>query len=374
VILAAFGAYWTAIRADEIILPWIIMLFGGAIAYALFLPYKRAALVQDEWHEVARIKALAAVFLGAPMYIVPAITIYFFPDITTSLPSIQEAILNLQLEFALVSLGKIVIALLIGGVLGAVLSNKLYHGLLLNSGYPSDEIEETIRYKTGRSGISSLGFSLIVVFAVLYLSSGSAHPTLSDDYFLSTLGLILLLVVYGWFFVTYTPPVINSLKQRLLEIVFLFSISLTITSTLFTIIGGLLAFIAMLGLYSLSNQVRDEMDLESYAEKQKSIERQKVIDQNLQDMEQNLLSYIYYKLRPRVYYAIMFFTLIWWLYIFFFILELGLVAYLLLLLPGVVSFVVPYLWLNWATIRGKMDEIQREFESKRVEGIFDFWN
>ncbi|MFW9803131.1 MAG: hypothetical protein ACFFFC_10790 [Candidatus Thorarchaeota archaeon] len=372
VVLAAFGAYWTATRANEILLPWTIMLFGGAIAYALFLPYKRALLVQDEWREAARVKALAAFFLGAPMYIVPAIVIYIFPDPASSLPSIQEAILSLQLEFALVPLERIILALLIGGIIGAVPSNKLYHRLLLRSGYPRDEIEETIRYKTGRSGVSTFGFSLIVVFAVIYLSAGTFNTTLSDQYFLSTLVLILLLVVHGWFFVTYTPPITKNLKHRILEYAFLLSIAVTIFSTSFTIVGGFLAFFILLILNHLSNQVRRETDLESYVKQQKAIEHQKVIRQNLRNMEQNLFAYIYYKLRPRVYNGIVIFALIWWLYIFYFIIEIGIAAYLLFLFPGVIVLIVPYLWLLWIGIRGKMDDIQREFEDKRAKGILGF--
>lgn len=373
VLLAAVGAYWTAIRADEIIPSWIIMLFGGAIFYALFLPYKRAILQRNEWSKAARMKALGALFLGVPMFIVPALAIYFFPSMTQTFPSIQNAILNLEFDMvALHTLGRIILALMLGGILGAMLSNRLYHSLLRMQEYAPDEIEEAVRYSTGRSGIITLGFSLIVVFAVLYLSAGWVHPSLSDSYFLGTTGLIFLLILYGAFSVTYIPPARKSRKHRLLEILLILCILSTIVSTTFVIIGGLFSLPIMLVLHMISKENRASMNMMSYIEQQKSIERKKIMNRNLQEMDENLLSYIYYKLNPRKYNAIAVLAVFWWLYILYFF-DFGLGSYLLFLIPGAIGALAPYIWLTWINVTGRMDEVQREIDRRVADGEFRFW-
>ncbi|MHA1864804.1 MAG: hypothetical protein ACTSWA_13610 [Candidatus Thorarchaeota archaeon] len=374
VILASLTAYSTVSSANEEFLPWVVLVYGFVIAYALFLPYKRATIVSDEWAQVSRVKSLGLIFLGIPMYVVPAIVVWFYEDIASFLPTFQVLISTSNLYDAVNLLFQTTMLLLIVSLIGAVIMNKVFHYLLRSCNYKQAEIEEIARYKVGRSGMISMGFSLIIIYALMYLLAGWENPSISNDYFFSSLVMIFLLVIFGFVSPILTPQAKRSGQFRLFEFLFLFSVVLTTISTQLMVLFCVTASLSLFQLYRLSIKVRSNTNPDSLAAQRKETEYQNVIEQNFKKMEQDQISYIYYKLHPTVNNILSVLTLCWWGLIFVYLIEIGLLnSFILFLIPGIIFMVVPYMWLIWNEFRKNMDEVALDIRKEGLGGNLRFW-
>ena len=374
VILASFTAYNAVSSVNEAFLPWIVLVYGVVIAYALFLPYKRAAMVCDEWAQVSRVKSLALIFLGIPMYVAPAIVVWFYEDRASFLSTFQASISTLALYDASIILIQTTVLFLMVSLIGAAIMNKLFHYLLRACNYAQIEIEEVTRYKVGRSGIISIGFSLIIIYAFMYVLAGWENPSSSNDYFFSSLVLIYLLVIFGFVFTILTPQANKSTQFKIFEYLFLISVVLTTISTQLVFLFFITASLALFQLYRLSKRVRNDINPDTLATQRKEAEYQKIVDWNFKEMEHDQISYIYYKLHPRIGNFIAFAALCLWTVVFFYFMELGLViSFNLIWIPAIIFRLIPYSWLFWNEKRNNMDKVMLEIRKKQEEGVFRFW-
>lgn len=371
VALGAIGTWWTATTTEEPILPWLIFIFGITIAYALFIPYKAASLIQGEWGEIAKVKALGLLFLGAPMYIAPAMAVIFVPDIAVSLATFQDLILRFQLISGLVAIWRTIVALIIGGIIGAVPMNWLFHITLARSGYNKTEIEETVRYRAGRSGIINLGYCLVVVLSIMNYSVGWADPIRSNEHFVDALALIFLLILYGSFFVTHIVPASRSWREKALESSLLLLIFLTTISRGMAIFGVIFSIPVMYMLYTNSKERQSSYDVATYAKMRKSIEKEDRISKNLKEMERSMIIYVFYWLYPRAELAITVLALICWMSVFFIFAGVFTTLFVFFL-PVSIYIAIPYLWVLLLERTGKIDDIQKEIDEKTAKGQLSY--
>ncbi len=267
VVIAAVGAYWSTTLASEVLLPWTLFLFGGAIIYTLVLPYKRASLIEGRWGLPARVKALTVVLMGSPFYLFPSIAVLLDTSLAESLPMFHYQIATFQFETAFSSFIPLVMSFLYGGLFASILTARVGIRFILRKfRYGEAEINETLRYATDRTGRIELGFSLAIVFAALYVIAGWYRLDVSSTsqyYFFGAFLLVMMLVFYGYFFVTYTPSVCPKWTRRLLEAILLLSIFATIIGYL---LGILFALAAITLLHFLSNKGRRKLELRAFVE------------------------------------------------------------------------------------------------------------
>ncbi|MBY8998921.1 MAG: hypothetical protein KGD60_14435, partial [Candidatus Thorarchaeota archaeon] len=254
VILAAVGAAWTIVTKEEILFPWAIFLIFSATVYALFLPYKRATLITDDWKSVSRMKALTIVFLGIPFYLVPAFLMLISSSYTDVLPLAQSYFANNQVLEAFWTIVGVIPPFLMGGVFGSVFANFPFLSLLSKTGYDRDEIQNIKKYGADRSFALGLGFAEIIFVALLYLSAGWVHPESICIYTLGTVTMIILLIVFGHLYVRCFPSALNQIHRRILEILFVILIILSAFSIYMTIICGSIACLVLACFYYLSEK------------------------------------------------------------------------------------------------------------------------
>ena len=374
VILASFTAYYTVSNATEAYLPWVVLIFGVVIAYSLFLPYKRASMVIGEWAEVSRIKALSLIFQGIPMYLAPAIVVWFYNDMSSFLPIVKGPITASSLSNMVNSFFNGTVLLLIVSLIGAVLMNRPFLILLRASGYTEVEIDKIRRYKTGRSLAYAIGFSLIIIYSLMYLVAGWNTPSMASEYFLGALVLILLLVIFGFVHPILTSKATKSNRFILFETLFFLSVICTTISVSIAILSCIVGSIALYQLYRISKDNRKSIDLNQLVLQRQQREYEKTVNQELRKVELDLVSYIYYKLHPRVYTTLSVIVLFWWSWLFIRISEIGFLnVAILFFATGIPILVLPWMWVFWNQYRNNMEKIELEIKKLHDEGVLRFW-
>ncbi len=345
VVFAIIGAYWSITLSEDVFLPWAVIVFFGSTVYVLFLPYKRALLVTDQWEEITKIKALGMVFLGIPLYIVPSILIMISPSYSEILPTVQSYISNYQLDSALLTLINVIPPFLVGAIFVSVFMNLLFHGLMRQSGYDMKEIRDITRYGTDRSGPLVFGFALIITFSVLYLSAGWAYPEFSNIYILGTLIMSILLIAYGHLYVRCYPSALKLRHRRLLEIAFVVSVFLSSLSIYLTIISGLIAVLIMLIYYQLSIEGLETLGSPSELIRKKKMELEE------KEIERDIISFTFYKQHSYAYFTVSLFVILWFLFLFSnFVISVE-VLFVGFVFPYVVYWTIPRIWLKWISFR-----------------------
>lgn len=376
VVIAAVGAYWSTTLASEVLLPWTLFLFGGAIVYTLVLPYKRALLVEGRWSLPARAKALTVILMGLPFYLIPSVAVLFSPSLAETLPTFHYLIASFQFESAFDSLVTLLTYFLIGGLLASIFTAGLgIRHILKRFRYGELELNETLRYATDRTGRIELGFSLTLVFAALHVIAGWASrdsPNISQYYYLGALVLVLLLVVYGHFFVTYTPSVCPSWPRRFLEILLLLSIVATAIGFL---TGIVFATTAMVFLHLLSQRGRGLQEFNVFIDQKQKEEMEERKKYERKKLDQDWWSYYFYKLYPRVEYVMFGLFLLGILLMAIlpvFGYQVGIIEFLLsIIMFGGVHSGIPRGYFLLKAYRKELGDVKKRLDSKRAEGSFD---
>jgi hypothetical protein len=340
VILAAVGAYWTIVTKEEILLPWAIFLIFGATVYALFLPYKRAALITDDWKSVGRLKALGLVFLGIPFYLVPAFLMLISSSYTDVLPLAQSYFANCQVLEAFLTIVGVIPPFLMGGIFGGVFANFPLLYLLSKTGYNRDEIQDVKKYGADRSLVLGLGFAEIIFVALLYLSAGWVHPESIEIYTLGTVAMIILLIFFGHFYVRCFASALNQIHRRILEILFVILIILSAFSIYMTAICGLIACVVLAYFYYLSEKNLHKLGTPSefmMMNKKKVEER---------EMNHHIIGFTFYKLHPKTSFIVAFLMILWFV-VFVFTVPITIEMLVFgLVVVYFIQWIVPRIWLR----------------------------
>ena len=376
VVIVAVGAYWSTTLATEVLLPWTLFLFGGAIIYTLVLPYKKALLVEGRWGLPARAKALTVILMGLPFYLIPSVAVLFSPSLAETLPTFHYLVASFQFIAAFDSLVMLLAWFLVGGLLASILTAGLgIRYILKRFRYGELELNETLRYATDRTGRIELGFSLALVFAALHVIAGwaSRHsPNISQYYYLSALVLVLLLVVYGHFFVTYTPSVCPSWSRRFLEMLLFLSIIVTAIGFL---IGIVFAITAMVYLHLLSKRGRGLQEFNVFIDQKKKEEMEERKKHERKRLDQDWRSYYFYKLYPRaeyVMFALLFLGSLLIVILPAFGCQIGIIEFILsIIMFGVVYSGIPRGYFLLKEYRKELDDVKKRLDSKKAGGAFD---
>ena len=308
VILAAVGAYWTIVTKEEILFPWAIFLIFSATVYALFLPYKRATLITDDWKDVGRFKALGLVFLGIPLYLVPAFLMLVSDSYSGILPLAQSYFANWQILDAFWIVFSVIPPFLLGGMFASVFMNFPFLWLLRKTGIDKDEIQDIKNYGADRSfAIGLLGFAEIIFVALLYLSAGWTNPESLDMYTIGTIVMILQLIAFGHLYVRCFPSALERNHPSVLKFLFVLLILLSSFSILMTIICNFIAFLVLAYICHLS-----EKNLHMLGSPSEFLMR------NKGEVEgRDIVTYTFYRLHPRIGFFTAFVIILWSVYLVF---------------------------------------------------------
>jgi hypothetical protein len=375
-LLAAIGAYWSVRLADEIFLSWALFLFGGAIVYALILPYKRASLIEDDWGLSARAKALRIVLGSTPLYVLPAIVILLDDSLAESLPTFRYQIQSFQFPDAFGTFFALVLWLFIGGLLASILTGSMYIKTLLHGfGFGDDEIDLAMNYARDQSVVVEVGFSFVIVFSALYVSAAASRPVGSDiaiQYFSAAFLLIVLLIFYGHFVITFTPSLCKKRPTTVLKYFLFFS---TIEAAIDPLIGVPFAIAALAGLHFMSEEGRSRTSYQEFLSKKQNEELERRLKQEIEKLEQDWWSYLFYKLYPRVEQilaVLVMISLFSMLVLSRFGYQIGLLEFIVFLIVfSGVYYGMPRIYFYWKAFRNEIGDLEKKIEEKRSEGAFD---
>lgn len=337
VILATVGAYWSIVTKEEILFPWAIFIIFGATVYSLFLPYKRATLITDEWKDVCRFKALGLVFLGIPLYLVPAFLMLVPDSYSNVLPLAQSYFANWQILNAFWTIFSVIQPLLLGGLLASVFMNFPFLSLLGKTGIDKNEIQDIKNYGAdGSYALGLLGFAEIIVVALLYLSAGWAHPELLSIYTLGTIIMIFQLIAFGHLYVRCFPSALDKNHPGILKALFVVSIILSSFSIYMTIICNAFAFLVLLYIYYLSEKYLYKLGSPS-----------EFLMKKKQEAEvRDIIGFTFYKLHPKISFSASFLILVWGVYLTFaFASALG-ILFIGFVIAFLIYWIIPRIWLR----------------------------
>ena len=337
VILAAGGAYFTIVTKEEILFPWAIFLIFSATVYALFLPYKRAILITDEWKDVGRFKALGLLFGGIPLYLVPAFLMLISESYSNVLPLAQSYFVNWQIPDAFWTIFSVVPPFLMGGLLASVFMNFPFLSLLGKTGIDKNEIQDIKNYGgDGSYALGVLGFAEIMIVALLYLSAGWAHPESLNIYTLGTIIMILQLIAFGHLYVRCFPSALENNHRRVLNFLFVVLILLSSLSIYMTIVCNSIAFFVLYYIYHLS-----EENLHILGSPQEFLLKKKKEAEG-----RDIVTYTFYKLHPRISFSTAFLILLWSVYIVFtFSITLN-ISIIGIVIACSIYWTIPRIWLK----------------------------
>lgn len=365
-ITGALAAYASLVLAETVLLPWALLVMLAAVIYTLFLPYKKSTTISGEWGLVSRIKAIDIVVLGLPAYAIPSLLIIADESIVQAFIEFSEGVLSLSPDVLQHEFVELLIMILIGtSIASALISRVGAWRILQNRGYGTKEIKEIVWYAAEDRARDSALISLVISFIVLNLSAGWFQqniPGRATIYFGNAFWLVLILVIFCWFFVAYTPSLCNIPQRRILESILILAIaaSLPYPQTAF-----ILSVIAMGGLWFLNNNRRKEISVENHIASKKTAAKREREQREKKLMEDHFVVYLFYKLYPRAERIIIIVALITLLTpaaLFFIGFQIGLDYFPLLLLPGAIYYGVPYIWL---VLFGDSDQVLRRIDDIR---------
>jgi hypothetical protein len=297
-------------------------------------------LVTDEWKDITRIKALGLVFLGIPLYIVSSFLIMISPTYIEILPKAQLYFASLQVIDALMTIIRIIPPFVMGGILASVFMNFLFLSVLQKAGYDKNEIQDIKRYGADGSLVLTLGFAVIIIISVLYLSSGWAHPESAFTYFLGTATMIVILIAYGHLYVRCFPSALRPIYRRVLETMFVFTTIITAFSIYMTIICGSIALLLLTYFYYLSEKNLPALGAPS----EFMIMRKMKVEGR--EIDNDVISFTFYRLHPKLSFTVAFFFIAWFLALFLYFeisFEIIIIGFAI---PSVIYWSIPRIWLR----------------------------
>ncbi len=221
VLYAVAAAYAGFTRTDIDQFYWVLILIGGGLVYALYLPYKYAAIIEGEWGLVARVRIARTLFVGIPAWIILAYQLLSDSSIAQLVPSFLS-------DPSSVDYGD----LIFGVLLASFISASIGFGITLDSflksvGYDDRDSKHLTRYLKSRGVRDVLITSFIIFYCVSFIVSGwvtRGDSIQSSYYFTVGISYIVILILYGFFSAWYVPERYDSDGRILLELLLVFFI------------------------------------------------------------------------------------------------------------------------------------------------------
>ena len=200
--LTAFGAYRALSDLNAEFSYLGLFIFGGAIIYALYLPYKVAGLKHGEWGFIARARVVRTIIFGIPLWILLALILSWDSTIAESVILFTKEPSSVEFErpFLLFTLFVIVSSSAVSGI---GLST-----MLRLAGFDKDKSNHLMGYLKSSGLRDTMMVSLIVLFSEAHILLGlinSENQVISQGYLNLGFLYFILLVLYGFFYPIYVP-------------------------------------------------------------------------------------------------------------------------------------------------------------------------
>jgi hypothetical protein len=213
--LAAFGAYRALIELNGEYSFIGLFIFGGAIIYALYLPYKVAGVIQGDWGFVARARVVRSIVFGIPLWVLIAVALSWDKTIAERVVLFitEPSSSGFDRPFLLFTLFVIIAH---SAVSGLGLDN-----MLNLAGFDKDEASHLSNYLKSNGLRDTMMVSLIVLYSEVYIELGLTNfesPVVSQGYLNLGFLYFIFLVGYGLFYPIYVPERYPSDKRIGMEL------------------------------------------------------------------------------------------------------------------------------------------------------------
>lgn len=261
VLYAIVVAYFAFIQIDIDQFFWTLVLIGGAIIYALYLPYKFAGLIKGELGVVARAKVLQRIIVGIAVW--ASLTALFMWD-----QSLAQIIPMWLADPSSADLTRLLAALLLVAIIAANFTfNVGLDRILVMVGYNEDEARHLSRYLRSR-GLRDVFMTFLMIFySVSFIVSGwvnRGQDEVAMGLFGAGIAYAILLILYGFFYVWYTPERYISKYRMPVEGVAILVLLTSPRSPVFSI----LLLLGVLTFLAVRTRKHDAIDIQSILERE----------------------------------------------------------------------------------------------------------